>query len=103
MAERHKDLSHRAFLPLRPDQSPVPSIPTNSPAASPWGRSRPSWKPRDPELALSQLRRYWLARALTEPLVQQRGVALGMAFLDGTTIRARQKAAGADKKGADSE
>src|SRR5215213_2216936 len=36
-------------------------------------------------------------------LVQQRGVALGMAFLDGTTIRAHQKAAGADKKGADSE
>src|SRR3954453_1992711 len=32
-------------------------------------------------------------------LVQQRGVALGMAFLDGTTIRAHQKAAGADKKG----
>src|SRR5215218_4167902 len=36
-------------------------------------------------------------------LVQQRGVALGMAFLDGTTIRAHQKAAGADKRGADSE
>jgi len=31
-------------------------------------------------------------------LVQQRGVALGMAFLDGTNIRAHQKAAGADKK-----
>jgi hypothetical protein len=36
-------------------------------------------------------------------LVQQRGVALGMAFLDGTNIRAHQKAAGADKRGADSE
>ena len=36
-------------------------------------------------------------------LVQQRGVALGMAFLDGTTIRAHQKAAGADKRGADGE
>src|SRR5207237_5870946 len=35
-------------------------------------------------------------------LVQQRGVALGMAFLDGTNIRAHQKAAGADKRGADS-
>src|SRR3954451_5326574 len=35
--------------------------------------------------------------------VQQRGVALGMAFLDGTTIRAHQKAAGADKKGAHGE
>src|SRR4051794_22939662 len=32
-------------------------------------------------------------------LAQERGVALGMAFLDGTTIRAHQKAAGAAKKG----
>jgi transposase len=32
-------------------------------------------------------------------LVQQRGVALGMTFLDGTTIRAHQKAAGAEKRG----
>jgi transposase len=31
--------------------------------------------------------------------VQQRGVALGMAFLDGTSIRAHQKAAGAEKRG----
>ncbi len=30
-------------------------------------------------------------------LAQERGVALGMAFLDGTTIRAHQKAAGATK------
>jgi transposase len=30
-------------------------------------------------------------------LVQQRGVALGMAFLDGTSIRAHHKAAGAKK------
>ena len=32
-------------------------------------------------------------------LVQQRGVALGMSFLDGTTIRAHHKAAGAQKRG----
>ena len=32
-------------------------------------------------------------------MAQERGVALGMAFLDGTTIRAHQKAAGAAKKG----
>jgi transposase len=32
-------------------------------------------------------------------LVQQRGVALGMTFLDGTTIRAHHKAAGAEKRG----
>src|SRR3712207_526407 len=32
-------------------------------------------------------------------VAQERGVALGMAFLDGTTIRAHQKAAGAARKG----
>jgi hypothetical protein len=32
-------------------------------------------------------------------LVQQRGIALGMTFLDGTNIRAHQKAAGAEKGG----
>ena len=31
-------------------------------------------------------------------LAQERGVQLGMAFLDGTNIRAHQKAAGAAKK-----
>ena len=33
-------------------------------------------------------------------LVQERGVQLGMVFLDGTSIRAHQKAAGAKRKGA---
>ena len=33
-------------------------------------------------------------------LAQQQGVSLGMAFLDGTSIRAHHKAAGAPKKGA---
>jgi transposase len=32
-------------------------------------------------------------------LVQEQGVKLGMAFLDGTSIRAHQKAAGAARKG----
>jgi transposase len=32
-------------------------------------------------------------------LVQERGVQLGMVFLDGTNIRAHQKAAGAAKRG----
>ena len=31
--------------------------------------------------------------------VQERGVALGMAFLDGSNVRAHQKAAGAAKRG----
>jgi transposase len=33
-------------------------------------------------------------------LVQERGVHLGMTFLDGTNVRAHQKAAGAARKGA---
>ena len=33
-------------------------------------------------------------------LVQERGVQLGMIFLDGTNVRAHQKAAGARRKGA---
>ena len=33
-------------------------------------------------------------------LVQQRGVQFGMTFLDGTNVRAHQKAAGAARKGA---
>ena len=32
-------------------------------------------------------------------LVQERGVQLGMVFLDGTSVRAHQKAAGARRKG----
>src|SRR3712207_2897786 len=32
-------------------------------------------------------------------LVQERGISLGMTFLDGTSIRSHQKAAGAAKKG----
>ncbi|MBP2316568.1 hypothetical protein J2852_005936 [Azospirillum soli] len=32
-------------------------------------------------------------------LAQQRGIVLGMTFLDGTTIRAHAKAAGASRKG----
>jgi hypothetical protein len=37
---------------------------------------------------------------LLERAQDRDGVKLGMAFLDGTTIRAHQKAAGAAKKGA---
>jgi transposase len=36
---------------------------------------------------------------LLQRVQQRRGLRLGMAFLDGTTIRAHQKAAGAAKKG----
>ncbi len=44
----------------------------------------------------------WSRQGVWERLldrVQQRGVALGMTFLDGTSIRAHHKAAGAEKRG----
>ena len=44
----------------------------------------------------------WAKKGVWEDLldlVQQRGVALGMTFIDGTTIRAHHKAAGAEKRG----
>src|ERR687883_645168 len=45
----------------------------------------------------------WARLGVWEPLLglaQDRGVQLGMTFLDGTSIRAHQKAAGAARKGA---
>jgi transposase len=45
----------------------------------------------------------WARLGVWEKLLakaQERGVALGMTFLDGTNIRAHQKAAGAARKGA---
>ena len=45
----------------------------------------------------------WARLAVWERLLglaQERGVELGMTFLDGTSIRAHQKAAGARRKGA---
>ena len=54
----------------------------------------------------AQLFLRWAKRGVWERLLelaQRRGVALGMAFIDGTTIRAHQKAAGAEKAGADSK
>src|SRR5689334_25017038 len=55
----------------------------------PWGRA-------------AQLFIRWAKQGVWEDLldlVQQRGVALGMTFIDGTTIRAHHKAAGAEKRG----
>src|SRR5215210_4987283 len=51
---------------------------------------------------LAQLFIRWAKQGVLEDLldlVQQRGVALGMTFIDGTTIRAHHKAAGAEKRG----
>src|SRR3954453_22591621 len=45
----------------------------------------------------------WARRGVGErllALVQERGVELGMVFLDGTNMRAHQKAAGAARRGA---
>jgi transposase len=43
--------------------------------------------------------RHGVWERLLERAQQRDGLKLGMAFLDGTTIRAHQKAAGAAKKG----
>lgn len=57
----------------------------------------PWWKPAQTFIDWARLG----VRKRLLTLVQARlGVALGMAFLDGTSIRAHQKAAGAAKKGA---
>ena len=51
----------------------------------------------------AQIFRRWAQAGVWErllELVQERGVRLGMVFLDGTNIRAHQKAAGARRKGA---
>ena len=50
----------------------------------------------------AQLFNRWAKQGVWErllDLVQQRGVALGITFLDGTSIRAHHKAAGAKKRG----
>lgn len=55
----------------------------------------PWWRP-------AQIFRRWARHGVWERLlerVQERGLQLGMAFLDGTVIRAHHKAAGAAKKG----
>ena len=44
----------------------------------------------------------WARAGVWEPLLdlaQERGVSLGMVFLDGSSVRAHQKAAGAAKRG----
>src|SRR4051794_27547769 len=59
------------------------------------GRTRPL-------VAGAQLFIRWAKKGVWEDLldlVQQRGVALGMTFIDGTSIRAHHKAAGAEKRG----
>jgi transposase len=71
------------------------------------GELGPWWKAaQTPDQVRGRLFIRWAHLGVWERLlnlVQQRGVALGMTFLDGTNIRAHQKAAGADKKGAESE
>ena len=69
-------------------------------------RNGATWRAVPPELGpwwrAAQLFIRWAELAAWERplgLAQARGVELGMAFLDGTSIRAHHKAAGAPKKG----
>src|SRR3712207_3929831 len=72
-----------------------------------WGHQNGAkWRSIPAELSAwwldAQLFIRWAKQGVRErllELVQQRGVALGMAFIDGTNIRAHQKAAGAKKGG----
>jgi len=57
----------------------------------------PWWKPAQTFIDWARLG-VW-ERLLLELVQALLGIALGMAFLDGTSIRAHQKAAGAAKKG----
>ena len=57
----------------------------------------PWWKPAQTFIDWARLG-VW--ERLLELVQAQLGIALGMAFLDGTSIRAHQKAAGAAKRGA---
>src|SRR3954453_13053642 len=71
------------------------------------GEPGPRWKAaQTPDQVRGRLFIRWAHLGVCECLLnrgQQRGVALGLAFLDGTSIRAHQKAAGADKRGVDGE
>src|SRR4051794_2160071 len=64
-------LARSAAPPPPPPPAPPTTFPPIAADCSTSGGPRPCWpfcKPHDPGLASSQLRRYWLARALTEPL-----------------------------------
>ena len=71
-------------------------------------RNGAPWRSIPPHLGpwwkAAQLFNRWRHHGVWERLLERAqerdGVKLGMAFLDGTTIRAHQKAAGAAKKGA---
>jgi len=65
----------------------IPSIP---PHLGPW------WMAAQTFICWSH---HGVWERLLELAQQREGLKLGMAFLDGTTIRAHQKAAGAAKKG----
>ncbi len=68
-------------------------------------RNGAKWRPVPPELGpwwkAAQLHIRWSRLGVWERLLglaQKHGVELGMTFLDGTSIRAHQKAAGAARK-----
>jgi transposase len=63
---------------------------------------RPKGKTQPQDLSDPQTFIRWTRLGVWERLlhlVQERGIQLGMTFLDGTSVRAHQKAAGARQKG----
>src|SRR5215211_7668317 len=80
--------------------SPASGISCVAPGGPSPANSAPGGGRRRPSDAVRQT--HWAHLGVWErllDLVQQRGIALGMTFLDGTNIRAHQKAAGAEKRG----
>ena len=90
----------RATTPHRDLQRTIAAILWRHRNGAPW-RSIPA--ELGPWWVAAQTFIRWARLGVWERLLdaaQARGVELGMAFLDGTTIRAHQKAAGAARKGA---
>ena len=85
--------------------------PATRPVAHPLGhpvrhRNGAKWRAVPEELGpwwrAAQIFIRWAQAGVWErllTLVQERGIKLGMVFLDGTSVRAHQKAAGARRKG----
>lgn len=94
----------RILPPARQAPTPAPASHGNGDSLAAHERSQVACHPARLGTVVDAARTFirWARLGVWErvlDLAQQRGVALGMTFLDGTTIRAHPKAAGASKKG----
>ena len=103
------DMAWAVWEPLieaaRPRGKTPPKEPRRTIAAIPWRHQNGAkWRGIPAELGpwwlAARLFIRWAKRGVWERLLdlaRRRGIALGMSFLDGTSIRARHKAAGAKR------